>query len=136
LLHVLCVVLMRCYIFTLNSILKFCFEVFEASFNIITPARHFSYSSGNFSSMYILILDFACCLRIDRSPFTVPLDTYNICAISLWLYPWLLSSLDFASAPVNYVSFLFLIGAIMVNVTFNLNAQLNLRMHVRESPVR
>jgi hypothetical protein len=33
--------------------------------------------------MYLLILDFACCLRPDRSLFTVPLDTWSICAISL-----------------------------------------------------
>jgi hypothetical protein len=43
--------------------------------------------------MYLLILDFACYLRYDRSLLMVPLDTCNICAISLWLFPWLLSSL-------------------------------------------
>src|SRR5512133_1846490 len=70
-----------------------CCEVFHASLSIaVNPTRHFSYSSGSLSSMYLPMLDFACCLRYDRSLLIVPLDTCNICAISLWLCPWLLSS--------------------------------------------
>lgn len=36
--------------------------------------------------MYSLMFSLACCLRIDRSLFTVPSDTLSICAISPWIH--------------------------------------------------
>ena len=69
----------------------------------VSPTRHFSYSSGSRSSMYRLILSFARCLRMKRSLFTVPFDTCSICAISLWLYPWLLSSCTLLHANQFYL---------------------------------
>jgi hypothetical protein len=57
--------------------------VFHASFVIaFNPTRHFSYSSGSRSSMYLLMFSFACCLKIDKSLFTVPILAWSILAIS------------------------------------------------------
>jgi hypothetical protein len=71
------------------------------------------------SSMYLLMLYFACCLRYDRSLLTVPLDTCNTCAISLWLCPWLLSSWTLFLRQSNSTAFFFLFLFM-----FNLQAQM------------
>jgi hypothetical protein len=46
------------------------------------PTRHFSYSSGNLSSMYLLILSLACCLKKYTSLLIMDKSTCNVLAIS------------------------------------------------------
>ena len=61
--------------YSMHSLLSFVLcAVFHASLVIaFSPTRHFSYSSAILSSMYILMLDLACCFRIYRSLLTIPL---------------------------------------------------------------
>jgi hypothetical protein len=56
------------------------------AFNIaLSPTIHFSYSSGNLSSVYRLMLVLACCLRYEKSLLIVGCLICNILDISDWL---------------------------------------------------
>jgi hypothetical protein len=56
------------------------------AFNIeLSPTIHFSYSSGNLSSVYRLMLVFTCCLRYEKSLLIVGCLICNILDISDWL---------------------------------------------------
>jgi len=84
-----------------------CWEVSHASLRIeLRPTIHFSYSSGSLSSMYFLILFFACCRKYFKSRLTTPvvslqfLSDYVLCCSDPVLY--LYATVGFPSLKSNF----------------------------------
>ncbi len=92
-----------------------CCDVSHASLVIaFNPTRHFSYSSGSRSSMYFLMLSFACSLRYDISllqwiclPAELLLfliDCFHLCLVTP--LPWLYAIQRFVASLCSFVAIL------------------------------
>jgi hypothetical protein len=77
---------------TTGSVSSYKINIQQSLVIAFNPTRHFSYSSGSRSSMYLLILCLGSFLKYDTSLFTVASPTCSVCDISLCLYPLLQSS--------------------------------------------